>query len=157
MATRKTIQAKIDAAETPTSAIETTQVLSAEITTKKIPETVPEKFRAKVGDEEREIKPTKLKYFRSGTVGVYKFLKIIPLNEFLSYEAGVFDPEKSADQLLFEFLVAVFDDEDFIKRNYDEFNADDIEKFVKAFGELNHIDEKEEAAKAKNSAAQVSS
>lgn len=155
MATRKTIQAKIDAAETPTSAIETTQTPSAKITTKKIPETVPEKFRAKVGDEEREIKPTRMQYFRAGTVGIYKFLKIIPLNEFISYEPGVFDPEKSADQLLFEFLVAVFDDEDFVKRNYDEFNADDIEKFVKAFGELNHIDEKEEAAR-KNREAQVS-
>lgn len=154
MATRKTIQAKAGAAEL-TSAIETPQTPAAEIVNRKIPDTVPEKFRAKVGDEEREIKATKLKYFRSGTVGIYKFLRIIPLNEFISYESGVFDPEKSADQLLFEFLVAVFDDEEFVKRNYDEFNADDIEKFVKAFGELNHLDEKEEAAKAKNSAAQV--
>lgn len=156
MATRKTIQAKIDSAETPTSAIETSQVPAAKIVNKTIPDTVPERFRVKVGDEERELRPTKLKFFRSGTVGIYKFLRIIPLNEFISYEAGVFDPEKSADQLLFEFLVAVFDDEDFVKRNYDEFNADDIEKFVKAFGELNHLDEKEEAAR-KNREAQVSS
>lgn len=101
-----------------------------------------------------EIKPTKLKYFRNKMAGSYNVIKAIPLNEFLTYEKGVIDAEKDADQILFDFLVAVFDDADFVKDHYEDLTADDVEKVIKIFGRLNHIDEKEEKVR-KNKEAQA--
>ena len=107
-----------------------------------------------IGDRKIEIKPTKLKYFRNKTASVYNILKVVPINEFLTYDKGVFDPNRDADEILFNFLIAVFDDSDFVKDNYDNMTAGDIEKILKIFGRLNGIDEKEEAAR-KNREAQA--
>ena len=107
-----------------------------------------------IGDRKIEIKPTKLKYFRNKTASVYNILKVVPINEFLSYDKGVFDPNRDADEILFNFLIAVFDDSDFVKDNYDNMTAGDIEKILKIFGRLNGIDDKEEAAR-KNREAQA--
>ena len=101
-----------------------------------------------------EIKPTKLKYFRNKTTASYGYIKAIPLTEFLTIGKNVFDKTKDADQLLFDFLVAVFDDPQFVTENYDEMTADEIDQIVKIFGRINHIDEKEEAAR-KNKEAQA--
>lgn len=100
-----------------------------------------------------EIKPTKLKYFRNKTTSSYGYLKAIPLNEYLGYDKGVLDKTKDADQLLYDFLVAAFDDPVFVRDNYDEMTADDVDRIIKIFGRINHIDEKEEAAR-KNREAQ---
>lgn len=101
-----------------------------------------------------EIKPTKLKYFRNRTASVYKLLKMIPLTEFLAYDKGTFDPERDADQMLFDFLTAVFDDARLVTESYDDMSAEDIERVLEIFGRLNHIDEKDEAAR-KNREAQA--
>ena len=101
-----------------------------------------------------EIKPTKLKYFRNKMAGAYNVIKAIPLNELLTYDVGVLDPEKDADQILFDFLVAAFDDADFVTDHYEDMTADDVEKVVSIFGRLNHIDEKAEQAR-KNKEAQA--
>ena len=106
-----------------------------------------------IGEKKIEIKPTKLKYFRNKTASVYNILKVVPINEFLNYDKGVFDPDRDADEILFNFLIAVFDDSDFVKDNYDNMTAGDIERILKIFGRLNGIDEKEEAAR-KNREAQ---
>ena len=108
-----------------------------------------------IGDKTVEIKPTKLKYFRNKMASAYSLLKTVPLNELLSYDAGILDASKDADKILFDFLVAVFDDSDFVKRNYDEMTADDVEKVFKIFGRLNHIDEKEEAIRKNKEAQQA--
>ena len=100
-----------------------------------------------------EIKPTKLKYFRNQTTACYGYLKAIPLTEFLTYDKGILNKTKDADQLLFDFLVAAFDDSTFVRDNYDEMSADNIEKVIEIFGRINHINEKEEAAR-KNRQAQ---
>lgn len=102
-----------------------------------------------------EIKPTKLKYFRNKMAGAYSVIKAVPLNELLTYDKGILDPEKDADQILFDFLVAAFDDADFVTEHYEDMTADDIEKVVAIFGRLNHIDEKAEQAR-KNKEAQAS-
>lgn len=107
-----------------------------------------------VGGKEIEIKPTKLKYFRNKTTSCYGYLKMIPLSEFLSYDKGVLDKNKDADQLLYDFLVAAFDDATFVRDNYDEMTAADVERVIQIFGRINHIDEKEEAAR-KNREAQA--
>lgn len=106
-----------------------------------------------INNKKIEIKPTKLKYFRNKTTACYGYIKAIPLTEFLSYDVGVLNKTKSADQLLYDFLVAVFDDSAFVRDNYDEMTAANIDEIVKIFGRLNNIDEKEEAAR-KNREAQ---
>jgi len=101
-----------------------------------------------------EIKPTKVKYFRNKTASVYGWLKRIPLTEFLLYQKGQLEPDRDADQILYDFLVAALDSSELVRDNYDEMTADDVEQIVRIFGRINHIDEKEEAAR-KNREAQA--
>ena len=105
-------------------------------------------------NETIEIRPTKMKYFRNRTASIYKILKLIPLNDFLAYEPGTFDPTRDSDTILFDFLTAVFDDAEIVKKHYDDMTADDIERILEIFGRLNRITEKEEASR-KNKEAQV--
>jgi len=107
-----------------------------------------------INGEKIEIKPTKLKYFRNKAASGYGIIKAVPLHELLTYDKGVIDERRSADQLLYDFLVAVFDSSDFVRDNYDEIDADTIDKICKIFGRINHIDEKEEQAR-KNREAQA--
>lgn len=107
-----------------------------------------------VGDKKIELKPTKLKYFRNKAASAYGIIKAVPLHELLTYGKGVIDETRDADQLLYDFLVAAFDDKDLVRENYDEFDADTIDRICKIFGRLNHIDEKEEQAR-KNREAQA--
>ena len=101
-----------------------------------------------------EIKPTKLKYFRNKGASAYGIIKAVPIHEFLTYGKGVIDAERDSDQLLYDFLVSVFDDSTFVRDHYDEMDADQVEQILKIFGRINHIDEKEEAAR-KNREAQA--
>ena len=101
-----------------------------------------------------EIKPTKLKYFRNKAASAYGIIKAVPLHELLTYGKGVLDEHRDADQLLYDFLVAAFDDSTLVRDHYDNMDADTIDRIVKIFGRVNHIDEKEEAAR-KNKEAQA--
>lgn len=121
---------------------------------KEAPEVVPKENFVTIDGKEIEIKPTKLKYFRNKMASSYGVLKIVPLNELLTYGKGVIEDKRDADQLLFDFLVAVFDDPTFVQDHYDDMTADDVEKIFKIFGRLNHIDEKEEQQR-KNREAQA--
>ena len=107
-----------------------------------------------IGGKKIEIKPTKLKYFRNKAASGYGIIKMVPLHELLTYGKGVLDEKRDADQLLYDFLVAAFDDSTFVRDNYDELDADTIDKIVKIFGKVNHIDEKEEQSR-KNKEAQA--
>ncbi len=118
------------------------------------PSTVIEENCVTIGENKIELKPTKLKYFRNKAASAYGLIKAIPLHELLTYQKGVIDEKRDADQLLFDFLVAAFDDMPFVRDHYDDFDADNIESVVKIFGRINHIDEKEEAAR-KNKEAQA--
>ena len=99
-----------------------------------------------------QIFPTKLKYFRNKTASVYKILKLVPLTQFLTYDRGVVDEERDADQILYDFLVAVFDSEEIVHSIYDDITADDVQNILNIFGRLNHIDQKEEANEKKRQA-----
>lgn len=121
---------------------------------KELPSIEKEENCIMLGDRKVEIKATKLKYFRNRTASIYSALKLVPLNEFLAYDKGVFDKERDSDQILFDFLIAVFDDGNLVKTHYDDMTSDDIEKILQIFGRVNHIDEKEEAAR-KNREAQA--
>lgn len=129
-----------------------------------IPEASPEKAEKPsdvieencviIDNQKIEIKPTKLKYFRNKSASAYGVIKAVPLHELLTYGKGVIDETRDADQLLYDFFVATFDDSSFVRDHYDDFDADTIDKIVKIFGRINHIDEKEEAAR-KNREAQA--
>lgn len=114
---------------------------------KKIPPTYNENNTIFVNDNYIEIKPTKLKYFRNGQAAVYDLIKAIPIGEFLGIKKGQFDKERDGDQMLFDFLVAATNDPDFVHDNYDDFDAETINKITEIFGRLNHIEEKKEAAR----------
>lgn len=122
--------------------------------TKELPKIEKEENCIKLGDRLVEIKPTKQKYFRNRTASIYSALKLVPLNEFLAYDKGVFDKERDSDQILFDFLCAVFDDGALVRSHYDNMTSEDIEHILEIFGRVNHIDEKEEAAR-KNREAQA--
>ena len=103
-----------------------------------------------------EIKPTLVKYFRNKTAGAYSYLQKVPLTEIFKFpdEAFIREGYKSADQMLYDFLVAAFDDSEFVRDHYDEMTADDVEQIVRIFGRINHIDEKDENQR-KNREAQA--
>lgn len=121
---------------------------------KETPPVIPEEDCVTIGDKKIQIKPTKLKYFRNKAASAYGIIRAVPLHELLTYDKGVLDEKRDADQLLFDFLVAAFDDSSFVRDNYDNLDAEIIDRIVKIFGRLNHIDEKEEAAR-KNKEAQA--
>ena len=119
-----------------------------------LPSTMNEENCVVIGGQKIEIKPTKLKYFRNKTASSDGVLKQIPLTELLLYGKGMIDQKRDSDQILFDFLIAVFDDADFVLKNYDEMTADDVERILNIFGRINHIDEKEEQIR-KNKEAQA--
>lgn len=115
------------------------------------PEVNPENC-VTINDEVIEIKPTKIKYQRNRTAAAYRILDIYPLADILAWDKGIVDPERDGDQIVFDFLTAVFDNAKLVTRIYDNMTTGDIERILKIFKRLNKIDEKEEAA-AKNRAA----
>ena len=110
-----------------------------------------------VGDQDIEIKPTKLLYQRNRTASAYRILEIYPLPDILAMEKGILDPERDGDAIVFDFLTAVFDNKpggpdpvataEFVRTFYDSLTSEDIDRAVKIFKRLNHIEDKEEAAK----------
>ena len=106
-----------------------------------------------INNKKIEIKPTKVKYFRNQTASAYNILRGIPLSELLTIKKGILDERRDGDQILYDFLVAAFNDSEFVRNVYDELDADQIEQVVKIVGRLNHIDEKIEAQR-KNREAQ---
>ena len=104
------------------------------------------------GNDEIEIKATKLKYQRDRTAAFYRILQQMPLVDILALQDGILDQERSSDKMLFDWLVAVTDDSRLVARNYDKLDSDVIEKMLHIFCRLNFIDEREER---KNRVAQV--
>lgn len=138
----------------PQENIESKEIPEATELDKELPSVENEMNCVVLGGRKIEIKPTKLKYFRNRTASIYSAQKLVPLTDFLAYEKGVFDKDRDSDQILFDFLIAVFDDGGIVKAHYDDMTSEDIEKILQIFGRVNHIDEKEEAAR-KNRATQA--
>ena len=111
----------------------------------------------RLGDKDIEIKPTKLLYQRNRTAAAYRILEIYPLPDVLAMEKGILDPERDGDAIVFDFLTAVFDNKpgkadptgtaEMLREYYDTMTSEDIDRAVKIFKRLNHIEDKEEAAK----------
>lgn len=140
--------------ETPEATQELETIPDASPEKQELPSDLNEENCITVDGIKVEIKPTKLKYFRNKGASAYGIIKAVPLYELLTYDKGVLDKTRDADQLLYDFLVAVFDDSSFVRDHYDNFDAETIEQILRIFGRLNHIDEKEEQAR-KNREAQA--
>ena len=121
---------------------------------KEMPSDLKEENCVEVDGQKIEIKPTKLKYFRNKAASGYGIIKSVPLHDLFRYEKGVLDPDRDADQLVYDFLVSAFNDSAFVRSNYNEMDAEILDRVCKIFGRINHIDEKEEAAR-KNREAQA--
>ena len=121
---------------------------------KEMPSDFKEENCVEVDGQKIEIKPTKLKYFRNKAASGYGVIKAVPIYELFKYDKGVLDPERDADQLVYDFLVAAFNDSAFVRSNYNEMDAEILDRVCKIFGRINQIDEKEEAAR-KNREAQA--
>lgn len=145
---------QVPAPETPAQKDFIAMLPVAKTAVPEVPKVEHEENVVTIGGQRIEIKPTKFKYFRNKTASIYAILKMIPLGEFLAFEKGTFDKDRDSDQILFDFLIAVFDDPVIVKTNYDNLDAEVFEQILKIFGRINHIDEKEEA-KRKNLEAQA--
>jgi len=114
---------------------------------KELPDTSSAINCVKIGEKLVEIKPTKLKYQRNRTALFYKILDIYPLPDIFGMEKGAFGDDRDGDQAVFEWLIAVFDNEEFVKENYDEFDSETIERVLEIFKRLNKTKEKEDKLK----------
>ena len=100
-----------------------------------------------LGDEIVEIKPTKLKYHRNRTALFYRYVETTPLPDLLGLKKGTFGDDRDGDKAMFDWLIAVFNDADLVKRHYDEMDTDTIEQILSVFRRVNRIDEREENLK----------
>lgn len=100
-----------------------------------------------IGDTTIEIKPTKLKYQRNRTAVFYHILELYPLSDILAMGTKSFGDGLDGDKKLYDWLVAVTDNEELIRKNYDEIDSETIYKMLEIFRRVNKISELEEKQK----------
>ena len=164
MATRKKAVPDLNQENRETQELEQEKVEAPDLSqkTKMVPEPSKPKELPPVGNPENtivvggkliEIKPTKLKYHRNRTAVFYRALELYPLPDILAMgldpKTGLsaFGDERDGDKALCDWLVAVFDDEDLVRENIDEFDSGMIYKILAIFRRVNKIDEMEEKLK----------
>lgn len=100
-----------------------------------------------IGGTMIEIKPMKLKYVRNRTAAFRHILEIYPLSDILAMEQN-FGDGRDGDKALYDWLVAVTDNEDLIRENYDEIDTGVIYQLLAINRRIEKVDEME--AKLKN-------
>ena len=133
--------------EIPENGQETKPVPEAEIKTKELPQVGTPENTVIIGGRLIEIKPTKLKYQRNRTAVFYHILELYPLSDILAMGANSFGDGLDGDKKLYDWLVAVTDDEELIRENYDEIDSDIIYRMLEIFRRVNKISEMEEKLK----------
>lgn len=68
----------------------------------------------------------------------------------------MFGDDRDGDKAVYDWLVAVTDDEDMIRSHYDGMDTDTIERLLVIFKRVNKIDEKEVRQKKLQAAAMAS-
>lgn len=101
----------------------------------------------KIGDALIEIKPTKVRYQRDMTANFYRALELYPIVEILSWDERVVGDGRDGDKAQMDWLIAVTDNPELIKQEYNNMDTELIEKLVVIFKRVNKIDEKEEKRK----------
>lgn len=122
---------------------------SAKMKTKEIPETGHPENMVLFGNVPIEIFPTQLEYFRNKTANFYHLLQLYPVGEILGLtEVELGDKDgRDGDKAVFDWLIAVTNDEKLVKENYNLITQDTIDKLVEIFIRVNKIKEKEEKLK----------
>ena len=100
-----------------------------------------------IGGKLIEIKPTKLKYQRNRTAVFYHILEMYPLSDILAMGPKSFGDGLDGDKKLYDWLVAVTDDEELIRENYDEIDSKVVYQLLEIFRRINKITEMEEKLK----------
>lgn len=100
-----------------------------------------------IGNKPIEIRETKVKYARNGSLQFYHVQKTYPLTEVVQITPDQMKDGRDGDKALFDWLVAMTDDVELIKDNYDNIDISTIEKLIEICGRINKIDEKEEKLK----------
>ena len=160
MATRKKRQDSVDieqsVLETPSSEQEhkelpdpkqnKKEIPSAEIEKKEQPKTGHPENMVLFGNTPIEIFPTKLEYFRNKTANFYHVLQVYPIGELLNFTEKDLGG-RDGDKATFDWLIAITDNEELVKANYNLITQDTIDKLVEIFIRVNKIKEKEEKLK----------
>ena len=100
-----------------------------------------------IGERLVEIRPTKLRYQRNRTAAFYKILELYPLVDVLAMEAGAFGDDRDGDKATMDWLIAVTDDAELVRTNYDAMDTGTVEQLLSIFRRMNKIDEKEQSQK----------
>ena len=135
--------------ELPESGVIERDMPEAEIQKVELPAIGNPENTVTIGGKLIEIKSTKLMYQRNRTAAFYHILENYPLPDILAME-NTFGDGRDGDKALCDWLVAVTDDEQLIRDNYNEIDSDTIYKMLTIFRRVNKIDELE--AKLKNAA-----
>ena len=122
------------------------EIPSVEIEKKELPKTGHPENMVLFGNTPIEIFPTKLEYFRNKTANFYHLLQLYPVGEVLDLTADQLG-DKDGDKATFDWLIAVTDNEELVKANYNLITQDTIDKMVDIFVRVNKIKEKEEKLK----------
>ena len=100
-----------------------------------------------IGGKLVEIKTTKLKYQRNRTAVFYHILELYPLPDILAMDKSAFGDGLDGDKKLYDWLVAVTDDEELIREHYDEIDSGTIYQLLEIFRRINKISDMEEKLK----------
>jgi len=133
--------------KTPDVAPEEKPVPNAGMETKELPKVGNPENTVIIGGKLIEIKPTKLKYQRNRTAVFYHILEMYPLSDILAMGPKSFGDGLDGDKKLYDWLVAVTDDEDLIREHYDDIDSDTIYRMLEIFRRVNKISELEEKLK----------
>lgn len=131
----------------PETGLEKKELPEGGVKKKDLPQVGSPENTVMIGGKLIEIKPMKMKYVRNRTAAFRHILETYPLSDILAME-NTFGDGRDGDKALFDWLVAVTDDEKLISENYDEMDTDTIYRMLAIHRRIDKIDEME--AKLKN-------
>ena len=131
----------------PETGLEKKELPEGGVKKKDLPQVGSPENTVMIGGKLIEIKPMKMKYVRNRTAAFRHILEAYPLSDILAME-NTFGDGRDGDKALFDWLVAVTDDEQLISENYDEMDTDTIYRMLAIHRRIDKVDEME--AKLKN-------
>lgn len=148
MANKNALPAKEQAVkEVPAESQEMKPIPEAGVKNKELPQIGVPENTVVIGGNLIEIKPTKLKYQRNRTAVFYHILEMYPLSDILAMGPNSFGDGLDGDKKLYDWLVAVTDNEDLIQEYYNEIDSDMVYRLLEIFRRVNKISEMEEKLK----------
>lgn len=134
--------------ELPVAKTEKVDVPAGGTTAKALPVVGSPENTVTIGGRLIEIKPMKLKYVRNRTAAFRHVIEQFPLSDILAMDKSFLGDGRDGDKALYDWLVAITDDEDLIRENYDDIDSDTIYRMLAIHRRIEKVDELE--AKLKN-------